>query len=124
MSQVENLVEANTKDELVALAEEYDLDSSGNKADIAERIYKFEAGVPQEAVIEEPVVEETAVEDDEEQTLVHFKGSTKWYEQGGYRFTSDKPFRLVSASVADVLFDSNPVLFAPASRKQVEEYYS
>lgn len=123
MSTVDNLVQANSKDELVAMAAEYELDTDGTKAELAERILKFEAGVPQETEVTEPEPVEEPVSDGPT-TLVKFKGKSKWYEAGGVRFSSDKPFQVVPEDVADKLFDSYPELFVPASRKQVEEFYS
>lgn len=43
---VEELVDNNSKDQLIELAEEHGVSTDGNKDDIALRIIKFEAGVP------------------------------------------------------------------------------
>lgn len=123
MSAVDNLVDSNSKAELVALAEEYELDTEGTKADIAERIVKFETGVPDTAVIEEPEPEPEP-EPDSDVTLVKYKGKSRWYEVGKRRFSVDKPFVVVPESVADDLFERFPDKFQPASRKEVQEFYS
>lgn len=124
MSKIDDLVEANSKDELVAIAEEYELPTDGYKADIAERIVKFEAGVPQEAELGEPEPEPEPEPDDSPKTLVKYKGNSRHFEVFGQKFSRDTPFVLVPQDVADKLFDVYGDTFVPASRKQVEEFYS
>jgi len=124
MTAVDNLVQANSKDELVSLAAEYELDTTGTKAELAERIVKFETGVSPEAEISEPEPEPVDDTADEEQTLVKYTGKSRHFESHGQTFKADTPFKLVPDSVADALFDAYADLFRPASRKQVEEFYS
>lgn len=126
MPTVEELVESNTKAELVELAEEYDLSTEGNKPEIAERIVKFELGVPETAVIEEPEPEpEPEPVDPSEMTLIHFLGKALIFETHGQRFGRETPFRLVPDDVAEALFESyGHAMFRPASKKEVENYYS
>lgn len=124
MSQIDDMVSVNTKDELVALAEEYELSTEGNKADLAERIVKFEAGVPQDAELGEPEPEPAAADPDAPTTLVRYKGKSRHFEAEGFTFDREKPFVVVLQDAADKLFDAYGDLFVPASRKQVEEYYS
>ncbi|MCA1799836.1 MAG: SAP domain-containing protein [Actinobacteria bacterium] len=125
MPTVQELVDDNSKAELVELAEEYELSTDGNKSDIAERIFKFETGVPATAEVSEPELEPEPEEVDEaELTLLRYAGKALIYETHGYRFGRETPFRLVKDEVAEKLFESAPKLFRPASKKEVENFYS
>lgn len=60
---VDELVDNNSKAELVELAEEHGLSTEGNKDDIALRIIKFEAGVPDDTEQGDDVQVDPEVED-------------------------------------------------------------
>lgn len=138
MATVEELVENNSKDELKAQAQEYELDDSGNKDDIAKRIVYFEAtgGPPPE---EEPEVESVEPDDtpdddpvdaggeesDEPQVLVRYTGKAIRYEQSGFSFGRNNPFKAVPESAADAIFESpSGEQFRVASPKEAKEFYS
>lgn len=125
--RIKELVDENSKDELVELAEEYELDTSGNKPDIADRIARFEAGVPQkveEEAKDEPVDEPVAEEPVEEPlVLVKMERLNASYTVGGVTFTQKNPYRVLPESRAFHLIE-NVDGFREANRREVENYYS
>jgi hypothetical protein len=138
MSRTDELMELK-KDELVAEADELGLDSSGNKADIAERIARFETGLPPEPVENEdpePELapkpetvslepeEEAAAVNDGELTLVRFTGGNLSFQVGRHTFTRKHPFKAVPSADAENIYRSFPKKFRPAYQSEVQEYYA
>lgn len=133
MSRFDELME-ETKAELVALAEEFELDATGNKPDLAERIVAFETGAPvaepdeePEEEIEEPAeepVEEPVAETPDDTVLVRFVGANSLYQVRGKSFTKDNPFQAVSKSDADYLLKNQSERFRTASTDEVQDFYS
>jgi hypothetical protein len=126
MSRFEELMEI-TKAELVSIAEEYDLDQSGNKGDIANRIIDFEMG----ATVAQPIEEEPEEEPepvlpgvDYNPTLVRFTGKNSLYSIRGKVYTQKNPFQVVSKSDADYLVLNKSKHFRFATEREVQEYYS
>ena len=129
--RVKELVEENKKDELVEMAEEFDLDSSGNKDDIAERIAKFELGAPEVSEEEAEKARDDAgvgapAETDyseEESVLVKMERNNASYTYAGVTFTPKNPYRVVPVSVAEHLEDVVGG-FRQANSREAEQYYS
>lgn len=135
-------LQAELKDELIALAEEYELDTTGTKSDLAERIVAFETGAPpkdeesdeaeESGVSDEPVAEvksEPVPEDEPEPVdqggtkLVRFIGNNPLWQSGRYTFTRDNPFQAVPAEVAERLVQ-NHEKFRIATDSEVQDFYS
>lgn len=123
-----------SKAELVALAEEFELDATGNKPDLAERIVAFETGAPvaepdeePEGEIEEPAeepVEEPVAETPDDVVLVRFVGANPMRQTGKYVFTRDNPFQAIEKAGATRLLESEPNAFRVATDKEVQDFYS
>jgi hypothetical protein len=133
MNPVEELVKNNSKAELQALAEEYELPTEGTKQDLAETIVKFESGVPLTAeieVIDDESIEEVVVEAKPAQAaqgdfLVRFVGKNPVFETNGLVFRAKKPFTIVPADKIDGLLEgSNSAKFRVATPNEAREFYS
>jgi hypothetical protein len=124
MSYRDELLE-KTKAELIAIAEDYDIDvTRQNKDQIADAIIRFETGVPDDTVIEEVVAPVSAgAKVKEELTLVKFGGLNRSFQVGKFNFSVDHPFLAVPLRTASHVYRTWPKLFRPATPDEVAEYY-
>lgn len=150
MSREEDLTQL-TNNELREILEEYEEPTDGNKAELVDRIVRFETGLPtpqeteEEADVDdaegaaneadetdtppegEPEETRTAVEPAEgegDDVLVKYLGSSGHYEAGGKTFSLKHPFAVVSSDTAEWLVRKYPTRFRNATGGEVENYYS
>lgn len=131
MTRTEEL-ESLVKPELVALAEEYELDTTGTKATLAERIVAFETGAPpaeEPDEVDEPELEpepqpEPEPVDQGEVRLVRFIGRNSFFQTGKFTFTRDNPFQAVPSAIADEVTRKEPHRYRLATDSEVQEFYS
>lgn len=126
MSRINDLVENNTKSELLAEAADLDLELSDSltKKEIAEAIVRFEAGVSEDVEIEEPKPVEKKKVDPSDLQLVKFTGQNAVLQVGEYSFTRENPFLAVPSRMAQHVYSTWPNKFRPATPTEVQEYYS
>lgn len=125
MSYLDELNE-KSRVELIEIAKEYDIAvGKKSKDQLAQDIFKFEAGVADEEVVIKPVVEEKkVVEDLSDYQIVKFTGTNSGFQVGEFTFTRKNPFLAVPARVASHVYRTWPKKFRPASPDEVQEFYS
>lgn len=125
MSYLDELTE-QTRAQLVETAKEYGIAVTGkNKTQIAESIFKFEAGIADSEVEIKPVEKkEKKVEDTSSHQLIKFTGSNSGFQVGEFTFTRKNPFLAVPAAIASHAYRKWPQKFRPASPDEVQQFYS
>lgn len=119
-----------TKNELIALANEYEVsvDESMSKADIKSALKESDItddvieDSKQENRVETGDYESTAETEDE--VLVRMLINAASYTYGRYVFTKLDPFAVMDKESAERIVDMNPNEFRKASEKEIREYYS
>jgi len=126
MSRIDDLVEGNTKSELLAEAADLDLQVSDTltKREIAEAIVRFETGVSEDVEIEEPKPVEKKTVDPNDLTLVLFTGKNPVFQVGDYTFTRENPFLAVPSETADHAYNTWPTKFRPATPQEAKDFYA
>jgi hypothetical protein len=125
MSYLDELNE-KSRPELVELAKDYDIAvGKKSKNQLAQDIFKFEAGVTDQDAEIKPVVEkEKVAEDTSDYQIVKFTGTNSGFQVGEFTFTRKNPFLAVPARVASHVYRTWPKKFRPASPDEVQEFYS
>jgi hypothetical protein len=134
----ETVLEDFTKDELLALAEEFGVEvkASMSKAVVVEA-FKSDGVTPElinglrqdavedevEETVEVPAAPVEAEVEEEALVLIKMTRPNRSYEVRGYRFTQEHPFSLVTEDNADFLIETEGG-FRMASPKEAREYYS
>ena len=119
-----------SKKDLVAVAEEFGVDSTGTKADILDALE--EEGVTfelytslhggGEAKVEEPVAAPAPAAKPAGDTLVLFKGKGS-YSGHGASWSAKSPFAVVTAEAAKELEARWPGVFRVANAEEAADYY-
>ncbi len=127
MNIIEKLVADNSKDELLALVEEEDVEGnyshSDNKDVIARAIAENRLGGPIDEE-KEPVEEEEQLDPtDDSNEVVKFIGKNASFGVAGQSFSRQHPFAVFDADKAQHMFNTWPDKFRPASKKEVKDYY-
>lgn len=114
------------KDELVALAEQFGVASTGTKETIIAAL--AEEGVDEAYLAALAPGTAAGTPDPEpepsgEETVVYFIGLGS-YGSGPYRWTVKNPYQVVPVEFAATLIEKNPGGFRIASAEEIEAFYS
>jgi hypothetical protein len=126
MSRIDELVEGNTKSELLAEAADLDLEVSDSltKREIAEAIVRFETGVSDDVAIEDPKPVEKKAVDPADLQLVLFTGKNPVFQVGEYTFTRENPFLALPSNTAAHAYSTWPKKFRPATPQEARDFYA